>query len=279
MAHESSTEEDALQLGIIGIGNLGYALSLGLSQSPQAAAWSVLACDRNDPKRQRLEQETGFPTTADWREVVRHARVLVLAVRTEQVLELLREATPLLRPHHVVICLAAGISLQDLQKQIAMGQVVRAIPNVNMAAGRGFTFILVAPDSSADDAVRLFSAVGRVVCTESEADFNRHSVLTGCAPALMALVLEAMGTVGSKIDIRSEDAQSWAMNALLDTAASLSQLNVPPEEYKWRVAAPGGIMARLLEDDPSARLRAVTESWFGYILDHLTRDDQNAEQP
>jgi len=261
-------------IGIIGLGNVGQALSLGLSQTPHEDL--VLACDRNQPKRDWVEEHTGIETTPDWKHVLQHAEITLLCVRTEQVQGLLKEATSFLGPSDLLVCLSAGIQLNDLQQTVAETgcEVMRAVTNVNVAMRKGYTIVLgnrpFASDSGRkEQVVQIFESLGDLRLTDSEEALDERSVITGCVPALTALFLEALAASGEEVGFEEEEAKRMAAQCVQATLKTMREAGVSPSEYKYRVAAPGGAVERVLEGSESNDVKEATSSWFRSILTSL----------
>jgi pyrroline-5-carboxylate reductase len=263
-----------LTIGIIGLGNVGQSLGLGLSQT--AYADRVLACDRNQPKRDRLEERTGIETTPSWKRVLQQTETILLCIRTEQVQGFLEEATSFLEPSDLLVCLSAGVQLDELQHHVADAgcEVMRAITSVNVAAGEGYTLILGNETFGADDGleehvVQLFELLGNVRLMESEEALDEQSVITGCGPALTALFLEVLAASGEEVGFEEEDAQRMAEHCVQATLKTMQETRASPSEYKYRVAASGGVVERVLEGPESADVEKATASWFRSILTSL----------
>ena len=261
-------------IGIIGLGNVGQALSLGLSQTPYEDL--VLACDRNQPKRDWVEKRTGIETTPDWKHVVQHAEITLLCVRTEQVQRLLKEATSFLESSDLLVCLSAGVHLDELQRQVAGAgcEVMRAITSVNVAAKEGYTFILRNEASGADnggeeEVVHIFESLGKVHLTNSEEALDEQSVIPGCGPALTALFLDALAASGEEVSFEKEEAKRMAAHCVQGTLKSMRETGASPSEYKYRVAAPGGVVERVLAGSESNDVKEATASWFRRIHTNL----------
>jgi len=264
-------------IGIIGVGNVGYALGRGLSQT--FFSTGVTAFDKNPPKMRRLEADTGISVTDDWKNIVESAEVILLCVRTEQAPAFLSEAAPLLNSSQVVACLQAGVSLKSLKLQVAEAgcDIIRVITNINTASRLGFSIILQEENSSSLDVARreevihLFEAVGEVMLTSSEDELNTLSVLTGCAPAVTALFLEALSNLGKEIGFQNDEVERERIvrENVQATLKTMHDLSVPPQIYKNSVAAPGGVVERILRQRESEQLEEAVADWFRTILTDL----------
>ena len=261
------------KIGLVGLGNVGYALGRGLSGTEFGPA--VLACDRNEDKRERLAEDAGIGVTGDWREAMGGADLILLAVRTGQVVPLLAEAATVLQDARVLVCLSAGIQEASLQAALpASGPApIRVIANVNVASTRGFSMVFRHPERPLEEehaaVEEVFSAVGEVLAVSSESDLDRMSVLPGCAPAAFSLFAEGLELFGREAGFDSKGAARVVEQTLNATLATMELLGVSAIDYKHRVAAPGGVVDQVLSREESENLKQSVGSWHRFILKKL----------
>jgi pyrroline-5-carboxylate reductase len=133
---------DDTRIGIIGAGAMGGALAAGLlaSGTPSAA---IRASDPDAERRKTLEESRGIRCGTDNREVVEQSDLVVLAVKPNQVINVLHElggagSASLARPLWVSI--AAGVSLSSLAGNLPPGaRLVRSMPNTPALVGEAAT--------------------------------------------------------------------------------------------------------------------------------------------
>src|SRR5207245_4361218 len=109
-------------------------------------------------------RETGAATTASNLEVAKTAKVLVLAVKPDQVSGVLSELRPGFTPDHLLLSVAAGVTLAKLEAGLAAGaRAVRVMPTTPALVGASASAFALGANASADDGVlaqKLLSAVG-----------------------------------------------------------------------------------------------------------------------
>lgn len=271
----SSPEFENTKVGIIGLGNVGWAFGRGLRQA--AHENRTIACDRNVEKRNRCIHTTGITTVSDWRSVIEFADVILLCVRTDQVYPIIDEMRPMLSPSKTMVTLAAAVKLEEIRKHLPSSQpaIVRAVANINVAVRSGLTLVLrTLPDVTPEAFARvehLFRALGEVIVTDSESELDRLSVLSGCAPAVIAIFLEALRQFGVAAGFDAaiaSEAGAQCMRASLD---AMQNLGVDPRTFKYSVAAPGGIVQKLLESEQSDRISQDVVRWFDHVLQRITK--------
>ena len=105
---------EAPRIGFLGAGKMATALARGWLAARLAQPERVIASDPVPQARQAFHSETGLRATADNREVVSASDLLVLAVKPQSMAALLAEVRPLVTSRHLVLSIAAGITLRQL---------------------------------------------------------------------------------------------------------------------------------------------------------------------
>jgi len=91
---------DKLTIGFLGAGKMATALAKGVVAAGLVKAANIRASDPAPAALTEFAAKTGSGTTSSNAEVVRFARVLVLAVKPDHVAELLEEIRPFVTPGH-----------------------------------------------------------------------------------------------------------------------------------------------------------------------------------
>jgi pyrroline-5-carboxylate reductase len=110
----------------------------------------------NDPEKlPRIRAEFGHElATTDPREAARFERLIVVATPPGEVMPVLGQILPELSPNHVVISLAAGVTLAMLESLLGEVPVVRVMPNTPALVGEAMNLVVfgrtVSPAARAD---------------------------------------------------------------------------------------------------------------------------------
>src|SRR5439155_7352175 len=105
---------DGLHIGFLGAGKMATALARGWIAAGLVSADRVLASDPLPAARESFAQETGAKAIPDNREVVAGSDLLVLAVKPQSMTGLLVEMRPAITTRHLIVSIAAGITLRQL---------------------------------------------------------------------------------------------------------------------------------------------------------------------
>jgi pyrroline-5-carboxylate reductase len=235
-----------MKVALVGVGGLGGALARGWLATGVAPS-DLTLCDV-DEQRARAQVEgaaCAFHTSAG--AAVRGADVVLLAVKPNDVAAALDQLGAQLDAHTTVISVAAGVTHKRLRSALgAHGQLVRAMPNVNVAVRHSVTALVAEPDadpSALERALDLFNRVGTTVVLADEKQLDPATALGASGPAWVALVLEALMDGGVKAGLPRAVAVQMALGMVEGTAAHLRHKGLHPGALKDMVTSPGGTTA------------------------------------
>ncbi len=252
-----------MTIGFIGTGNMGGALMAAMGKQ-----YPLCAYNRGREKLLRVCRETGAQPMESAEAVTIAADLLILAIKPNGIAALLTQILPVLRPETIVVSVASGLPLSLYESALGKTQkIVRAMPNTPAAVGAGMTALCFNEAcTEADRALvsTVFSAAG-LSETTPESLMGGVSALTGCSPAYICMLIEAMADAGVYQGIPRAQACRMAAQAVLGTAKLVLESGKHPEQLKDEVCSPGGTTIRgvaSLEQDGfrSAILRALNIS-------------------
>ena len=207
----------------------------------------ILVHDRHPEKLQELRRRYGVMVEADLLRALASARLLIVAVRPDSVVRLLKEIGPHIRREVPAVSLAAGIPLAKLRT--GLGPPVRwarAMPSPACRSGRGLTALTFGPNlpPAARAKVRtLFAAVGQVV-EIPESRFDAFTVTFSSSHGYHALA--TLIAAAESIGLDRKTARLAAAHALADGIAAWREGNIPLHELLQEAATPGGTAAAVM---------------------------------
>ncbi len=231
------------RIGFIGAGQMATALARGWLSAGLTDAASLAASDPFPQARQRFQDETQVAAVADNAPVVAASRLLVLAVKPQTMKTVLAELRTLLQPHHLVVSIAAGVTLSQLRDGLGeMVRLIRVMPNTPCLVGASAAGYAPAETSTTDDVAlvdRLLNAVGRAFRLP-ESLLDAVTGLSGSGPAFVAVIIEALADGGVRMGLPREAALTLAAQTVLGTAKMVLETNLHPATLKDMVSSPGG---------------------------------------
>jgi pyrroline-5-carboxylate reductase len=269
------------KLGFIGGGNMAEALMRGLVAGKIFKPADLIASDVDGKRRQMIKRKLKIETTADNRAVVRESRAILLAVKPQQIDEVLSDLATVFAPpapgptsrgakpprpiavkDRLLISIAAGITLARFTAALgARARVVRVMPNAPAMVGQGMAALVRAPGASKADlafATRLFSAVGDAVALDDEGLLDAVTALSGSGPAYVYLFVKALADAGVAEGLPPALAIRMALKTVRGAEENMRRSTMDAAELIRIVASPGGTT--------EAALRSFGESGFDAIV-------------
>lgn len=240
-------------IGIIGLGTLGTALARGLLRAQPD--FRIYATTRGNSTLPPFV--TPCASNAD---LASKTRTVLLCVKPRQARDVMRELASTLGAGHELISTCAAISLERIGREIpGVGRIARAMPNIACEFNEGITGIAFgenwAPDAR-EGVLRLFSLLGEAIALE-EHHFDAVTAISGCGPAYVCVITEALSDAGVKAGLPREVARAMAVQMLLGSTLLIRNLNEHPAAIRDRVTTPGGCTIDALTKLEEGRFRAT----------------------
>jgi pyrroline-5-carboxylate reductase len=231
-------------IGILGSGNMGEVLIRGLIQSGKVKKTDIIASDANQDRLKYIAEAYGVRTSSANVEVVEKASIIIIAVKPQNIDELLEELSQSSHEGHLFISIAAGITTEKLAgKMHHKSGIIRVMPNAPASVLAGIAAIYPGRNISPADlqrAVSIFECVGRTVIIRNEALMDVVTGLSGSGPAFVFLVIESLSDAGVQLGISRKESSLLAAQTVFGAAKMLLETGRHPSELKDIVATPGG---------------------------------------
>lgn len=247
-------------LAILGCGKIGEILAEGLVASGWRTSDQIIVTARREERVKELADRHGFRATTSNPEAVRDARVLVIAVKPQDMETLVTQIVGDVTPAHLLITIAAAIPTRFLEKRIPVEvPVVRAMPNAPSQVRQGIAAICpgtYATDEHLKIAEEVLSHVGRVVRL-TEPYMDAVTAVSGSGPAYFALLAEAMIDAGIMLGLSRVISTDLVVQTMLGTAQLLRDEKMHPVELREAVTSPGGTTIMAIRELEQAGVRAA----------------------
>ena len=176
--------------------------------------------------------------------------VIFLAVKPQDLADVLNELKQTIQPETLVISIAAGKTIKFIEDQLqSNNSVIRAMPNTPAQIGKGISAIAAGTKVSGDElkiATELFSTTGEVVVV-TEDKIDAVTALSGSGPAYFFYFIEAMVKAGVELGLTDEIATKLAIETISGSAAMLKESNLDAATLRKNVTSPKGTTAAALE--------------------------------
>lgn len=236
------------EIAFIGGGNMARALASGIVKQ-KGTGQHLLVMDVN---QEALDYWASFGATGILQasEELRQCAIWVLAVKPQQMHEVAQAIKPYLQKDTLIVSVAAGLTIDTLNRWFAHDKLIRTMPNTPALIGKGITGVYAMPTvSSAEQelATQILSAVGQVVPVAQESLLDAITALSGSGPAYVFLFIEALIAGGQQLGLSYEQAKALALGTLDGATSLAASSGQEPDVLRKNVTSKGGTTAAALD--------------------------------
>ncbi len=250
-------------LAVIGGGAMGEAMIRGVLAEGSLSPQDISVCDINAARLETLKKTYNIKPGKNYESALKGADVVVLAVKPQNLSDLMPQLKGQLKSTQVVLSILAGARIDTIANGLGHKRIVRAMPNTPAQIGMGIT-VWTAADSVTKKqkaaAQTILSALGREIYVPDEAYIDMATAVSGSGPAYFFYMIEGLTEAAINIGLPAEMAQELALETALGAALLAKQTGKPPQELRKMVTSPGGTTAAgiaRLEDGKFKELLAV----------------------
>jgi pyrroline-5-carboxylate reductase len=213
-------------VGFVGSGSMAAAVARGWA----GAVEGMLFTDSGSGRAAKLATEVGGEAVATNGELAERADLVVLAVKPAMLDAVAGE----LRGAQAVVSLLGATPLERITTAFPEAVAGRVMPNVAVEVRRG---VLCFTGETSGEARALLDLLGHVV-EMPDAEFDAATAVMGCAPAYLALAVEALADAGTAAGLDEDLARELVVETTAGTAELLRRRH--PRDVRAAVASPGG---------------------------------------
>jgi pyrroline-5-carboxylate reductase len=238
--------------GFIGGGNMAEALIKGIIRSFGSGARGkekeIIVSEPRQDRRDYLEKTYSIKTTHDNKEVIRNSKIIILAVKPQNMDDVTAEISDLITKDMIIVSIAAGITLSWLTARLKTSKVIRVMPNTPALVQEGMSVLSMCEcihDTEMGMVRGIFMSIGKMLVLP-EKYMDAVTALSGSGPAFFAYFVESMTEGGVQMGLSEETASGLAVQTLLGTA-KLLDTGMSPKNLREMVTSPKGTTAAGLE--------------------------------
>jgi pyrroline-5-carboxylate reductase len=251
-------------LGFFGFGNMGQAIAGGLLTSGILTPRHMSVFDVSEDKQDKAAA-LGIHVSPNVSELAKRCDAIILAVKPQDMNNILDELKPHFQETTLIISIAAGISIAKVQDRLGSQiRVVRVMPNTPALVGAGAAGFAGSANCSEADAEitrTIFSAVG-IAEMVSEPEIDAVTALSGSGPAYFFRLVELLVSAACAHGIDREQATRLAAQTLFGAGKLLQESGEDPETLRHRVTSKGGTTEAALRTFEELGLGKVVRAGF-----------------
>jgi pyrroline-5-carboxylate reductase len=224
------------RLWLIGCGNMAGAMLRRWIESGVVAADAVDVVNRSDrelPPGVRQARELPDGPLPD---------MVMLGMKPQQLDDIAATHGERLAGVPVLVSILAGVEESALAARFRADAIVRAMPNLPVAIGKGV--VALSSESADDDSRRaiegLMSPLGLVEWIGEARLFDSVTALAGCGPGFVYRFIDALAGAGAALGLPADQAARLALATVEGSSLLAAAADVGPAVLADRVASPGG---------------------------------------
>jgi len=233
-----------MKIGFIGLGNMATAIIGGILKKGVARAEDICGADKMAAACEKAKATYGINVYSSNAEVAKTADILFLAVKPVYFPEVLDEIKAALKKETVVVSIAAGKTIEFIEKGLESKnmKIVRCMPNTPALVGEGCTGVCTNKNVSGEELQRVLTLIRSFGVAEVVPESLMDVVVgvSGSSPAYVFMFIEAMADQAVAEGMPRKQAYQFAAQAVLGSAKMVLETGKHPGELKDMVCSPGG---------------------------------------
>ena len=229
-----------MKIGFIGCGNMGSAMIKGIKSTYKDNV-DIYVSDLDKVKLNKIKEKYNV-IIANNQEVVKNAEIFFLAVKPNVYDEVLNEIKELVSADKIVITIAAGKKISDVQNKLGAKKIVRIMPNTPAMVGEAMTAIVfneLISEEEKNQISDIIKSFGKLQLVD-EKYMSAMTALAGSSPAYIYMVIEAMADAGVLLGLKREDSYKIVAQSVLGSAKMVLESGEIPAKLKDDVCSPAG---------------------------------------
>lgn len=250
---------DSYTLGFIGAGKMAESIAKGAVRSGVLSPSRIKTAIHSNPARRTAFESIGITVLSSNDDVVRDSNVVVFSVKPQLLKDVVLKLKPLLTKDKLLVSVAAGIKLKDLQEWAGHERFIRVMPNTAATVGEAASVMSLGGAATEEDAnliSQLFGSIGKIWKADDKY-FDAITGLSGSGPAYIYLAIEALADGGVAAGLPRDLALSLASQTVLGAASMATQSGKHPGQLKDDVTSPGGTTIAGVHELEKAGFRGI----------------------
>lgn len=239
-----------MKMAFIGGGNMGEAIISAILEKTLATATDICVSDVSKPRRQYLKERYRVAVTANNRKAIVGKDTVVLAVKPQNLPEVLADLKGYLKPTQLVLSIVAGVKISTIARGLGHRRVVRCMPNTPAQVGFGMSAWTATGEVTGEQkgqARAILSAMGKEIYFDSEKYIDMVTAVSGSGPAYVFLLAESLVEAAVNIGLPRKEAEALVSQTILGAAHLIQKSGKPPAELRRNVTSRGGTTERALQ--------------------------------
>ncbi len=241
---------DIMKISFIGGGNMAQAMLAAILKAGLATPGVVSVSDVDPARLKQLEQEFGVHITGSNLEAIDRGDIIVLAIKPQNLDEVMAGLKGKLKPAQLVLSIVAGKGLDSLRQGISHSSIVRAMPNTPAQIGQDMTVWTATNEVTAQQKLRagaILGAMGSEVFVADEGFIDMATAVSGSGPAYVVLFMESLISAAIDIGLPPDMARQLVLQTVIGSGNFARSSGEELGQLRKMVTSPGGTTAEALK--------------------------------
>lgn len=231
------------RIGFIGCGNMASAMISGIIKSNVATPRNLIGSNPSSEKLILLKEKYNINIASSNIDSAVFSDILVLSAKPNKYATIIKEIKNYIKDNTIIITIAAGISIDFVQKCFGKKvKVARLMPNTSALVGESMTAMCISDNLTPEDqknVIEIVSSFGKYEIVDEDL-MNIMPAVSGSSPAFIYMLIEAMGDGAVLLGLPRNKAYKIIAQAIYGAAKMVLESGEHPAKLKDDVCSPGG---------------------------------------
>jgi pyrroline-5-carboxylate reductase len=227
---------------------MGEVMLAAVLDQRLAKSGAIVVSDIAKARLSHLEKKYGVAATTSNLRAATKGEVVVLAIKPQNLPEVMAELSGSLNPSQLVLSIIAGAGTKTLSGGLRHESIVRAMPNTPARIGEGISVWTAAGVSKKQRAwaSSILRAMGKEIYVNDEKYIDMATAISGSGPAYFFLMVEALVDAAVGIGLPRPLALQLVLQTMLGSGHLIQRSGKEPAELRRMVTSPRGTTAAAL---------------------------------
>lgn len=236
-----------MNVGFIGMGNMGQMLVSALVRSGALKPGEVVISNRNPAKLDLVAaRHPGIAKAHTNADLARRCGVIFLCIKPGETRAVLDEIGPYITANHLVITITNALDIAQLE-QCVPARIAKVIPSLVQTVSAGGSLVAFGQRCTPDDhalVMRLMAAISQPFVI-AEAQARVASNLTSCGPAFLSYTFRALAEASRRYqpDLAPDQIDQMIRVTVKATCELMDQGGYSFDDIIQKISVPGGVTA------------------------------------
>ncbi|MBU2607768.1 MAG: pyrroline-5-carboxylate reductase [Chloroflexi bacterium] len=239
-----------MRISFIGGGSMAEAMLSALLDKAINAPQDITVSDISEARRQHLEQQYHVTVTGSNQQAAQAGEMVILAVKPQNLVEVITELNGKLQPSQLVMSIIAGARINTLCLGLDHNRVVRVMPNTPAQIGEGMSVWTTTAEVTGEQkkgVSAVLGAMGAEIYVDDEPYLDMVTAISGSGPAYVFLFVESLVDAALEIGLPPDIVDELVLQTLLGSGRLVQKSDKSPAELRRMVTSPGGTTAEALK--------------------------------